>query len=577
MSHITLLFLWLVANLSTAHRISGGLRGDGGSRKLDEQQQQQQQQQAFNFSFPSVVRDLHPEALKLKAHSSFHLGDNDPEIFAALQSVLTPYLQDILGDSLVSYDLEIVYSEGENVDVDDIVVTNMVITCVLTVKSDSVQGLQLHTHVNADIWFFDFFNGSNVFKFLSNLRDEYNIDVNEIVFQDEEFRSPLLNGGNVDSEVKNDDIPPPDPPSSGGKGGAIAGALIGILIVGGILLVRYTEKIPWHWIQDWTSSSETSLEDSDVFTTAGKNKKKPSPGRGKRLSAALKKKMPSSLEAFKEKFPSSGAIKKKFPSKETIKKKVSSVKRAAIQKKPAFSSDYPTESAKSRAERKRKEQLAREGQQPQSLLNSNVFNPFNDGPSSVSDMPPSDISFSIDGDYNIPDEYDFSVRSPTISSHHSSSRQEEEEGEGPSTAAAAAAAASSSSPPSAMQNPDEEFSMPDDYNTVNDEYSIMGGHNSIMGGGNSITYSMMSNSVLLGLTDEQPLINLDDNNTVATSTDQTSIMSRAQANYLLAAPPSPFNPDLDDWSIDGYSSEAGYSSFGGAGTTRNGTDMPSLR
>lgn len=507
MGSLVFLFLWLAANLTAAHS-AGSFRGSitSKSRKLV---------QGFVSSFPSVTRDLHPEALKLKAHSSIHLGDKDPEIFVALEAVFTPYLQEILGESLVAYDLEILYGEGEDTEVENIVVTNMLVTCVLTVRSGSAQELQLHTHDKADTWFYEFFDGTNVFKFLANLREK-NIDVNEIVFQDEEFRSPLLNGGEVVSEVNSDGISSgssnkPQPESSGGQGGAIAGAFVGVLVVCGVLLVRYKEKIPWHLVQDMTMASETSLDDSDASKKPG--------SRGRRLSAALKKKIPSS-QAIKKKLPSSEGIKKKLPSANAIKQKIySPVRRAAIQKKPAFSSDYP-------AEPKNRQTRPTKKNPPVSLLDSNPYNPFNSN--SNLDPPPSDISFSVDGDYDIPEEYDFSVRSPTISSY---------------------SGARVTTPVVDLTGSEDEFSMPDDYNTVNDDYSVH-------------CHS------ILGLVDQPSLLD-----------DSRSVASRRAG---MPPPASPYFSNsntelLDEWSIDGYSDGYSLAAAKTSGGAKSGLDLPPLR
>jgi hypothetical protein len=476
------LFLWLAAHITTAQ--STGFRGSPKSRKLI---------QGFISNFPSVTRDLHPEALQLKAHGSIHMGEKDPEIFAALEAVLTPYFSDIIGESLVAYDLEIVYSEGEDPEVEGIIVTNMLVKCIITVRSDSVEALRLHTHEQADEWFYDFFDGLNVFKFLANLHD-IDIDVNEIVFQDEEFKSPLLNGGEVISEVNSNGISSGSsvqkPSGSGGQGGAIAGAFVGVLVVCGVLLVRYKEKIPWHLVQDMTLGSETSLEDSDL---SGNGK----PSKGRRLSDAIKKKLPSS-QAIKKKLPSSDAIKQKLPSSDAIKQKFpSSVRRAALQKKPASSTDYP--------------EPKQETKKPL-LLNSNPYNPFNNND------PPSDISFSIEGDYNIPDEYDFSVRSPTISSYSGQGRaMTPVHGLGSTT--------------------DEEFSMPDDYNTVNDDYSVH-------------CHS------ILGLV------------------DQTLLVDDRSRTHLV--PASPYYNELDEWSVDGYSEGYSHAAAANAGGAKSGLDLPPL-
>jgi hypothetical protein len=451
-------------------------------------------------NFPTVTRDLHPEPLQLKAHSSIDLSDKDPEMFAAMESVLTPYLQEIIGSNLIAYDLKIEYSPGEDVQVEDIVVTNLVMTCVVTVRSDSLETLKALTHGQADKWFFDFFDGLSVYKFLGSLRDS-GIDINEIVFQEQDFRSPLLNGGQVISEVNR--VPTgantPQNISEGSRtGGKIAGVFASMILIGGALLVNYKEKIPWGRVKDLNLSLG-----SDSGSKAGDRQEKKKPW--DRLLDLTQGKQPE-----KEKKP----IGRRKTRTEAFKSKSTLVRKAAIQKKPASSKDLVVNSKPS----------------GKSKPLVSPFNPF-------VEPPPSDRSHSVAGDFDVPEEYDFSERSPTISSYSGGNvRNAGTRGK------------------NGMD--DEEFSMPDDYNTicntVPDEYSLH-------------CHS------ILGLVDRP-----DDD----TSGDDTSTMDRSLLSYKKpvagVVPPSPaYSNGTDEWSVDGYS--VGYSTAAKKATQSSLLDMPTFK
>ena len=55
----------------------------------------------FQFNFPKVQHRMYSGPVLLKAHSAVDLSEMDPEIFAVLQSVFTPYLQTTAGSTLL--------------------------------------------------------------------------------------------------------------------------------------------------------------------------------------------------------------------------------------------------------------------------------------------------------------------------------------------------------------------------------------------------------------------------------------------------------------------------------------------
>mmetsp|Transcript_8800 Transcript_8800/g.21067 ORF Transcript_8800/g.21067 Transcript_8800/m.21067 type:complete len:549 (+) Transcript_8800:71-1717(+) len=524
-------------NVATRSTIRGGIRTrNENHRELI---------QSFANNFPSVTRDLHPQELKLKAHSSIHLGEKQPEIFASLESVLTPYFQEILGESLVAYDLKVKYSEGEDTDVADIIVTNMLVSCILTVRSNSVEELKFHTHDHANKWFFDFFDGLNVYKFLGQLRDN-DIEVGEIVFDDEEFRSPLLNGGGMGGlDIGNISLNADGSAQSGGQAGAIAGAFVGVMVVGGVLAYRYKEKIPWDKIQEKsfggssaTSSLGSSSEGSSSKRTAmtrlshGIDK---SIEAGKRLSATIQKKLPSKDEVNSK----LDVVKSNLgPKLDVAKSKLGFIQeRVSMYKnnihphgnKMPDAPDSPESAA-------RKNRL--------SLLDSNPYNPFQDIPKPA----PSEGTYSVGGDFGVGEEYDASTqRSPTISAYSGYGRE------------------------IVFNNSSdvEEFSMPDDYNTVvADDYSV---HcHSILGLMEGDQASVDDRTVL----SRRPNNNTDDeeeDDDDQTTQQQEEVPSPAPSAVV---PQSPFFTDMDEWSMDGYSLA---SRPAAPRSGRSNLNMPNLR
>jgi hypothetical protein len=103
----------------------------------------------FQFNFPKIQHRVYSGPVLLKAHSTLDLSELDPEIFAVLQSVLTPYLQTEVGSTLHSYTLEVDYSPGNDQVAQGIVVTNLQVIVTLKVVSDSIESLRTTNHTQA--------------------------------------------------------------------------------------------------------------------------------------------------------------------------------------------------------------------------------------------------------------------------------------------------------------------------------------------------------------------------------------------------------------------------------------------
>lgn len=322
------------------------------------------------LSFPSITRDLHPEPLELKAHSGFDLKEKEEEIFIAIEEVLTPYLKDVVPSGLIAYDLKVEYSEGEETAAAGIVITNILVTCVVTVRSDSIQSLKALTHEKANLWLIEFFDGSNIYKILGKLDDE-NIQINEIVFQDDEFRSPLLNGGKVISGVKSDRITggggsgSTGKSTSSGNGGMIAGAFAGVVIVCSVLLVKYRDRLPWNEVRDMSfGGSDSSSGSSSGGSGSGRQFLIKTFGRKSNRNAFRR----SAIDAAGRITTAGGAA-------------------GGGRRGPPMSEVIP--------------------------ISANPHNPFDFGESR------SERTQSVGGDFDITDDYDFSKKSPSILSYYS--------------------------------------------------------------------------------------------------------------------------------------------------------------
>lgn len=477
--------------------IAGGLDGRGydgtqPSGLVDQtSQQNQQQQQSYNlipqslseqpvrfkFPFPSIQHKLYPEPIKLKAHSSFDLSETDPEIFAILQSVMTTYLQTLMGKSLQAYTLEVDYSPGHDDEVvaEGVIVTNLQVSCTLKVVSETLDSLTMVNHKQVRQWIRDMFVGTELSTLLSQLRKN-NINVNEIVFAEDEFR--LANGGpvvaGINGEASSSSSSTSGEGGKSGNAGAMIGVTLGVIVVGVILFLHLTGRLPskerLSSIRDSLGSRGGSRSDrSDRSKSTNPfldeedelNGKQDGYGLGRRLWSAMFGRSDDGLnddfardgdeEGGKRRRTFSGTF-RRFPT--------GGIRPAAIQKHPAHSKDYIKDAyandtskssiALSSSSSDGGDDRARVGRTRKSNSSSAASNAVGD----------EDISFSyhdsvMGTDYDI-DGDDYGPRSPshrTTSSsnghrpfrhhHHQHEQQQQKRG--------------------------DEFSMPDDYDTVTED------------------------------------------------------------------------------------------------------------
>jgi hypothetical protein len=357
---------------------------------------------------PHFQRKIYPGTVELKAHSKIYLEDKDSEIFSTVQSALTPYLQQEIGKGLQAYNLEVDYSDGEDASDAGVIVTNMNVTVILSVLSEDMDGLIGINSASSTIFLRDFFKGQRLYQFLGQLRRD-GVEINEISFLEEEFRSPIFadhvasvstSGGQKASTST------PEPEKS--KVGLIAAICVGMVVVGAVLFTHYGGRLPTgalrvsrknlgelsHSIRESFSTDRLSQVGMSIRETVSRSSSSDNSSR----SSTEKDGDQTRTRTW------SGSLRRHPPG---------GIKAAALQKTPAFSKD---------------------------LLNKS--------PSPSTD----DQSFSIAGDYDVPDEYDFQATpiSKVSAGKHATNRKLRTQEEAP----------------------EDEFSMPDDYNTVNEDMSF---------------------------------------------------------------------------------------------------------
>ena len=485
-------------SLNTLHDLDFSFGSEG--RSLEE---------GIAFSVPPVKRKVFPGVVELKAHSSYPLSERDPEIFYTLQAHLTPYLQEMVGTTLKGYNLEIVYYPGEDASRYGVVVTNMNIKIVLTVESNSIETLSGITHEGVDEWLFEFFSGSELYEFVGDLR-RTNVEVNEIVFLEESFRSPIF--GDSAAGLSNGASSEQPKKSKAGLFSAIFVALVVAFAIyfvnkgdGERVTIPGARSIP-------RSIPRTIRRTNDIEVESNFDDEDQHADPAETQTQSLLQKATHSIRGFlrNDGDPESGTAENdrhKIDSMPTrtrsfLRHPPGGIKPAAIQKAPAFSKDYL---------------------EPKSAPQSS----FDDQSISVQ-------SFSLGGDYNVPAEYDFSVGTP-VSDQYSNSRK----------------GAAATRP---RHNSEEEFSMPEDYNTVAEDYSTVNDEQSL--------YSRITRTSRLSKVPRTkdpkakgpptPTGLLFDDSSLAPSADAKTLPS------LLATPkshgvPSPSSaPYLDEWSVDSY-------------------------
>jgi hypothetical protein len=283
----------------------------------------------------------------------------------------------------------------------------MEVTCTLKVRSDSVVSLKRITHQQVNKWIRDFFGGSYLTQFLTELQNN-NIHANEIVFVEDTFKTngqviaSIASGGNPSSSS-----PPSD---SGSNTGMMIGVTIAIIAVGGVLFLHLTGNLPSREeLGDFRTSLLSKLH-LDSGSDGGSKDEEDATG----------------LEGLGRR-PS-----RHRPSAE--------IRRAAIQKKPAYSDDYLSVGSKSNASKRSSSSGVRTSSNPSSSPKS-IYTPIGSRNAGFDDY-----SFSGAEDYNIGGDYDAAVRS------HQSPSRSWRRGDSPKT--------------NTSHTRDDEFSMPADYDTV---------------------------------------------------------------------------------------------------------------
>lgn len=376
---------------------------------------------------PKVQRELFPDPVQLKAHSSVHLQEHDPEFFAETSSFLTPCLQQAYEGSLQAYKLTVDYSDGPDASAHGVIITHMEIHTVISVVTDTIEELKSITHDSATKVLHNCFDGGKLYQYLGSLRRE-GVEINEIEFQDRPFKSPIFGNGEPVGIISNGGRSSPISEPKKSRAGLITTLTIGMVVVGVVLLAHRRGKLPAVHIptdrighlaksirnpfkgekvgrmsRAFRDRFYSSFNSSDQAVVAGLSDSSQSSNNDS--SGAEYKPRERSWSGSLRRYPEGG------------------VRPAALQKQPARSSDY---------------------------LRSPMPSPR------------TDVSHSVAGDYNVPEEYDF--QATPVSSAYSSALLPKR-------------ALSTTSSKSV-----EEFSMPEDYNTVHEDMSLYSRNTNMLGG-----------------------------------------------------------------------------------------------
>jgi hypothetical protein len=506
-------------------------RFDGGSSVIAEDSSSAQSAQAntnpyaLTFSFPTIQHMIYSGSIHLKAHSIHDLTELDPEIFAVLQSQLTPYLQAIVGHTLQAYSLEVDYTPGYAEDqksvAPGIVVTNLEVTCTLKVRSDSIGSLTRITHNQAHQWIRDFFGGSEITVLLTELQNN-NIHVNEIVFVEDTFKT---NDGQVIAGINSGGGTGGSSPSSnsGSNTGMVIGVTMAIIAVGGVLFLHLTGNLPSredlrdirHSLREklhLDSGSEGYHGGSSSGSNDDEDGSEPK-GRRRTWSATFKR------------HPDTG------------------IRKAAIQKKPAYSDDYLSLGTKSVGSKRSSSSDGKTSSTPSSSPKSTrTPNSASNENHSESGTGFDDYSFSVAGDYNVDGDYDMAIRSQGSPSRRSS-RPSYSRGNSPRT---------NTSHSRGDIDGNDEFSMPEDYDTI-------------LHGDDESLYSKWSQSVMTFLPGRKNHKKRDKANVISpppgsprrvTPADLGSHSDRRVPRSRQDGGNAAFPAGMDAWSVDSFDTKS---------------------
>lgn len=353
----------------------------------------------FSFKFPTIQHTVYSGSINLKAQSSTDLSSMDPEIFGVVQSILTPFLQETVGDSLISYNLEIDYAPGRSESSGNNVVTLMEVKCSFKVISDSLDSFLSTNNVAAKQWLFDFFSGParyNVEQLIGALQSN-DIPVTDIAFLTENFgmgntvsqANSQSFGNGFSSSAKNNENAP--------SGAAMVVVTLSVLFAGILLFMHYTGRLP-----SKAEIGEFSLNTRDSIKHHSINARD-----------SLKNRMPATFELLKRRRGggnNEGGGRRRRTFSGTFRRfPAGGLRKAAIQKKPAESQQYLGDSESTSAKLSHFEEysFSRYG---------GDYAPST--PSQKSSMPPMTPMSRMSGDeFSMPDGYD-SVHERSKSNHH---------------------------------------------------------------------------------------------------------------------------------------------------------------
>ena len=294
----------------------------------------------YRFNFPTIQHQVFSGGVLLKVHSSIDVSTMDPEIFAVLQSVLTPYLQKTMGPTLRAYTMEIDYSPGDHdkhtfittARTKDVVITNMVVSCTFKVVSDSIDSFKLINHQQASQWIHNFFKGPEIYKFMESLRAN-NIPVNDVAFIDQQLQ--VSTPATAESITEANSYTPSASSSSSTisqsgnnqNGGIIVGITLSVLLVGIFFFLHYTARLPSRaQIGSFTLETRDKVRE---YITRIKNER----DEAKKLNTNTKGDggFENEFEGGRRRRTFSGTF-RRFPT--------GGLQKAAIQKKPATSEQF---------------------------------------------------------------------------------------------------------------------------------------------------------------------------------------------------------------------------------------------
>ena len=201
----------------------------------------------YTFQFPSIQHTVFSGPIHLKAHSNTDLSPLDPEIFEVLESILTPYLEQTIGESLHAYNLEIDYAPSVEEGVDkDSVVTLMETKCIFKVISDSIESVRSTNHELANKWIVDFFTGPeryNMNKLIEALQQN-GIPVDDIVFVNQTFKMDDVVVSESNTQSFGNKISPKKIAEKLPSGTAMVAVTLSVLFAGILFFMHYTGRLP---------------------------------------------------------------------------------------------------------------------------------------------------------------------------------------------------------------------------------------------------------------------------------------------------------------------------------------------